>query len=724
MKGQKIIQYVKKRRSSLIDMGVLLFLIMFSALWDNDAFGLYLDSVNPDYLAVQLLHPNEINPIILLPHIGVPLLGQLYHGTVTMFMQYIALLFVGEASLTLLRVLNGLYAFCACVAIYFILEKLNVKRYIIMLSEICLVTSISFFTIMKVQFYIKLPGTALTLLAILLLLYGKQREKEYQYILMAGIFSGLAFYSYFIYLFFFPMFLVSVYVLFKKESAKYNLFSYIGGYAIGATGYFIGYFGLIVKILVASKTELLEEQMFRENSLLIVFCCWFVALAVIYFINTWKKLWFTGTFGKISSIIFIVWGLIGCVLLGVMLVCNHDFIIHWFEVALKNLNVKGKEAGFLSRLSLLGTYLFSIFGNSVENKVFGTSVTKFSKFYLVLYLASIVIIVLACKKDSARHKYGTFIKFNIGFILSFFLCAFFFISRMGIQHFVPIYISSFLTVSVAVSAVYEIAIERSQVGKRLFAVGVSAVGILCISINILNGILMHRQLSSIGCKGTYTSNINEVAYEAKENKQKGERELYIFPEWGMLSGFEYLTNNQVYCITDYNNADKIKWYYENGYTLKVCYFDEENENDYRKIFTVTGVECELEEKLDNEGEAQLYVLSAQGRKKDIYLNYGFYEDGWMSEEASFEFGKQGDVIFEYYVPAEMEGATLTIMDSERNFIVEEILIEGIKETVIDTNKKNRGEFIVKVSKYINPLRDGTGEDRRNLSILMREIKVK
>ena len=107
MKINKVCAEVKNRKAYLIDFFILFILIMFSALWDNDAFGLYLDSVNPDYLAVQLLHPNNINPNMLLPHVGVPLLGQLYHGTVTMFVQYIALLFVRQPSITLLRVLNA-----------------------------------------------------------------------------------------------------------------------------------------------------------------------------------------------------------------------------------------------------------------------------------------------------------------------------------------------------------------------------------------------------------------------------------------------------------------------------------------------------------------------------------------------------------------------------------------------------------------------------------------
>ena len=723
MKINKVCAEVKKRKAYLIDFFILFILIMFSALWDNDAFGLYLDSVNPDYLAVQLLHPNNINPNMLLPHVGVPLLGQLYHGTVTMFVQYIALLFVRQPSITLLRVLNGIYAFCSCMMIYLILKKLNIKRNIIMFSEICLTTSISLFTIMKVQFYIKLPGTALILLAILILLYGTEKEKQYRYILFAGIFAGLAFYSYFIYLFFMPMFLYCVYILFEKKDAIYNFFCYIGGYIVGATGYFIGYFALITKIIINDKVEIKEQQIILGNRLLAIFCCVFMLMEIIYLYNTYRKSWFRGIIGKISSILFALTILIISVLLGKILIKNDGIIIEWFHNSLDDLNVKGEKIGVIGRIIQLGGYLYSIFGNLVENNIFGVTVSKFRIFYLGLYILEILVAVCCCiVSKNVREKYITIIKIYCGFVISFFVCAIFFASRMGVQHFVPIYISSFFMFAVAIQVVYEVVVCIKN-KKRVFVGGMVCVAVLCLGVNSVNAMSMHRQLNMVGCEGLYTNQINKVALEAMQNKKEGSREMYVFPEWGMLSGFEYLTNNEIYCIEDYN-LDMLKWYYDNSYSLKICYFNSENENKYRSILEkINSKNIKLKEKTDQQGVPQLYVLSVEAEKKDVYLDSGFYEDGWMSEEGVFEVGKAGKRVFiEYYAPPEMEGVTLSVLNEKGKVVAEDVLSEGIRQMSFDMDQ-NSFKYIIKVSKYINPLRDGTGEDGRDLSVVLREVTV-
>ena len=140
-----------------------------------------------------------------------------------------------------------------------------------------------------------------------------------------------------------PMFLYCVYILFEKKDAIYNFFCYIGGYIVGATGYFIGYFALITKIIINDQVEIKEQQIILGNRLLAIFCCVFMLMEIIYLYNTYRKSWFRGIIGKISSILFALTILIISVLLGKILIKNGGIIIEWFHNSLDDLNVKGDQ---------------------------------------------------------------------------------------------------------------------------------------------------------------------------------------------------------------------------------------------------------------------------------------------------------------------------------------------------------------------------------------------
>ena len=154
--------------------------------------------------------------------------------------------------------------------------------------------------------------------------------------------------------------------------------------------------------------------------------------------------------------------------------------------------------------------------------------------------------------------------------------------------------------AVAIQVVYEVVVCIKN-KRRVFVGGMVCVAVLCLGVNSVNAMSMHRRLKTVGCEGLYTNQINKVALEAMQNKKEGSREMYVFPEWGMLSGFEYLTNNEIYCIEDYN-LDMLKWYYDNSYSLKICYFNSENENKYRSILEkINSKNIKLEEKTDQQG---------------------------------------------------------------------------------------------------------------------------
>lgn len=114
---------------------------IISILKFGDNIGLYLDAVNPDYLATKLVNPNSLTGSWTLPYIGIPLLGQAYHGTLTMIGSYFSILITGTTSVMQLRVVNSVYSALAVVIIYKIFDRLNVKKKLSV--AICLLITLS-----------------------------------------------------------------------------------------------------------------------------------------------------------------------------------------------------------------------------------------------------------------------------------------------------------------------------------------------------------------------------------------------------------------------------------------------------------------------------------------------------------------------------------------------------------------------------------------------------
>lgn len=702
----------------IVDILIIMAGVLFSALLDNSAIGLYLDSVNPDYLAVQILFPNDVNSAMTLPYIGFPVVGQLYHGVVTMLVQLLVIGITGGASLTKLRILNAMYTAAACIFMYLILKKLNVKRFIVMITELCLVTSASLFMIMKIQYYIKLPGTACTLLTILILLYGIGKEKEWRYVLVAGLVAGFAFYSYFIYLFYIPGY---VYFLLKKYDRKkliYNLLTFGFSFIVGCAGYFIGYFGFIISSLPWESSQ--------QRLVMIAFCMMLLLISVIGLVLNWLNIWFKKISGKVLGAIDLL-GIGSIVAYVVYLFMSYSAeIIDFFTNNLLALNVAGDEVSFGGRFVNIWGFVVAIFTNSVEKAVLGESVSKMPYMYLVLFLLAIVYIIFTIIFGKKNEKKKTeAMKISVIFIGTWLLVAIVFASRMGTQHFVSIYFGGFLVIGLVLQQLYE---RLSKVCNTKLITGIYTVlFVFLIGGNTLNVNALHQEVNESGCINLYSNQINKLAYDANDRYVRGEKEFYVFPEWGFMCGFSYLTNNRVLYSLDVNDYELINKYYNQGYRIKICYFDGGNLDFYVKCLEESGIkEYHTEEYVNSRGNTYVHLLVADAPAYSYAWNEGMYSDGWMNKEAKLITYNTTDEVkkikIQYYVMPEIDGAELTITDEDGKCIEVLSLEQGVKTLELDLAK---GEHIFKfcVSKYINPLRDGTGIDGRDLSVWVEKIAI-
>lgn len=241
----------EKRKERRLEAGIFLLILAALAVCvvRCEYPGLYLDAVNPDYYAVQLLFSKPEHSDWLPAHSFFPLLGQLYHGTVTLMVQMLGIWLTGSPSALLLRSLNAVYAAAICFLIYKILKDRGVGGWINAGTVALLLLGPQVFSFIRTQYYIKLPGTLLLLFAYFWIgRIGTSKEK-YRHLLGSGILAGLAFYSYFIYLFFAPALWGIVYLRLKREKRSGQSLIWLIGFLIGCIPYFTGYFDLLLTSL-------------------------------------------------------------------------------------------------------------------------------------------------------------------------------------------------------------------------------------------------------------------------------------------------------------------------------------------------------------------------------------------------------------------------------------------------------------------------------------------
>ncbi|HBA48958.1 MAG TPA: hypothetical protein DCZ91_14415 [Lachnospiraceae bacterium] len=165
--------------------------------------GLYLDAVNPDYAAVQVLFPRENQEKWM---VSWPWLTQIYHGNINILLT-LAVVFVTRTTSVLQH--HILYS-VLCIACIILLYRLMTLREIGISKNIAagvvLITAAmpSVLTLVITQYYMELFGTACILGGTIRFFQWKGNPEKRLWIIVSYLLFGLAFYSYFNFVFFLP----------------------------------------------------------------------------------------------------------------------------------------------------------------------------------------------------------------------------------------------------------------------------------------------------------------------------------------------------------------------------------------------------------------------------------------------------------------------------------------------------------------------------------------
>lgn len=211
-----------------------------------DLPGLYMDAVNPDFVAAQKLHPHLHNPGATLPSKIFPILGNLYHGVQNFYVALPMLAIFGYHVATI-RIAQALFGAILLAAFFITARRLIQSTLLAMLGALGLATEVAFTASFRTQFYIMMGGATWLFVSLMFALPAEPNTAlSDRRAFWSGFFSGLAGYGYFVLLFFVPG--TFAWVALRPTSNSRVTLRWIVGLAAGFTPFVLGYLSLLLKL--------------------------------------------------------------------------------------------------------------------------------------------------------------------------------------------------------------------------------------------------------------------------------------------------------------------------------------------------------------------------------------------------------------------------------------------------------------------------------------------
>lgn len=386
--------------------------------------------------------------------------------------------------------------------------------------------------------------------------------------MFSGFLAGFAFYSYFVYLFFVPAFIVLVWYQHKKCVAQ-NLRKWLLGFLIGSSLYVFAYFSFVVSALDFSKN--------MELLCLLIFILLWGAFTGIPFYYVYQNKIILGK-EKIFYYIFIVISGICTLCSSIYLLISGKFklILVLFNSMLQPLSVGGKDASLLNRLSLSVHHIFGMLQNKTnETIIFSKPISIFTGFYITLFAVMTLVSLFLILKHKEKYKEtGMMLLFVFLFICSFVIISIPFATRIGGHHFVATLYLFFILIGIQpfiIMDYFNTTYQKVSVIKNLSLIILT----FALIVNFTNQGIFIEYLQRTGGVGLYSEQLNLLADKAVEHLRSGQAEVYVFPDWGFMMSFNFLTRNSVPYVLEVNEKSIKPIKYENKKAV-LCYLKKED----------------------------------------------------------------------------------------------------------------------------------------------------
>jgi putative flippase GtrA len=495
--------------------------------------GLYMDAVNPDYLAARTLNPELPNPVWIQPTIGLPVLGSLYHGVQNYYVGLPVFALLGFNMLAL-RVAQGLFAAGILVMTQLVLQRASGSLLLAFAGALGVATELAFIASFRTQMYIVMAGVFWLLLAIYLAL-GRRNPASVPLALspaastnsrgfpelptrpwfFSGVCAGLAVYSYFVFLFFVPVFVALGWWHTRNWRSAWI---WLLGFALGMQTYVLGY-----------------------------------TLAIIDL----------GGFAP---------------------------ALEWLRSSTQGLDPMSSELTLAGRLanawSLMVITLQSI-GN--ELMIFGTAQPGTWAVWKVRLLASVPLLLTALgvargwkqrgRPEAGMRVDGLLASWHVALLpLSFIALSLVFGNRLWSHHFTPLIPLSYLVLFLAV--------HQLQSTMRLALPKWAGLALMSVFLvgNLQQQQVFFDRLVATGGTGYLSNAVNRMADDALSMPAEV---VHVFPEWGFGMPFAFLTGNRRTYETDIGDTN-LQRLAAAGTTLRVYYWKPETESSYRDTLQAQG----------------------------------------------------------------------------------------------------------------------------------------
>ena len=553
-KRSKRVKWLKYKDN--IVFGIIMFLSIFVGIRNINLPGVYFDSAITDYLAAFVVNPSALGEKTTISHVGLPLLGGIYHGSLSMFLQ-IPILKIFTASAVTLRVPYLIYYGIATFILYKIISKLTSWK-IGFGTSIVWAMMIFGTTLSRTQYDIMLPGLFFFLLAIYIFIskwdiicstFEGNRGKVEKYCFLTGVCMGMAFYGYFCFIFFVPVYIIFIWHL-QKNDRFWTEIAFVTGIVAGSTLYFLGY-----------ADSLFTNVLGHEKAAVFALAAFGVIFAVVLGIPVWYFLMEKEKSRKLKE--YYIW-VCGVGILGAaagMAVC---IPLLKSKLEANGLNVLGSRVTLRDRLTLFFQWFYQLVTDSKCEKMINGNVTSIAPFVMLAVFVPAVIICLVKIRTQEKQKF----LFMISFFITYYICSIPFISRMQPQHFVPLL---FLIPVIIVMGLYELLLKEKRLGKILLVV----LKIVFIGFSVNDQIRFHTLLKKEEGIESYSVRYNELAENALAEYKEEKKTVWLFAEPGFYPTFIYLTENNVpsdvlYGISgDEWQEDSIGYYTELGYDIRI-----------------------------------------------------------------------------------------------------------------------------------------------------------
>lgn len=551
--------------------------------------GLYLDAINPDYIGVQLLYPQTLETKW---QIAWPWLCQIYHGNNGIIITMLSTLITGRTSVLQYHITYGIVAAISVFFVYQILihKRVGVSRLGGALASIVLITWPSLFTIIITQFYMCLFGSTCVLGGTIFFLNWLDDISDVKKINICYILFGIAFYSYFNFLFFLPALLIgTIVILHKNKQLLFDrMVAMLIAYLLGCGLYIVGW------SQIALRTNGIDMTAPRKICLFISLYA-LIIMAYLSFNRKWK----------IRKILLVLYLITGCV---------------WVKKVFPSISTISSALGVIENttisqkiLAVISDYSSILTGKRSELMIFGRTVTVLNSHVL---LNSVIIALIAMLMEIINKKYKIVWKVPVLVIAVYLLCCIVLGTRMQPQHYVPLVFVTSIGICLCINSIFtSISDIQSSKFKSINISIVKRSTVVCmvsflLFFNLFNTARIINEIRTTGGENLWASEMTELAVAAIDNKQEGINEIYLFTDWGFFTGFDYLTMNNIPFMTSIDE-NKLTQEYLDGKDIVACCWSSDDiakfVNLYDSINDGTGIVISREW-TDNNGKIEFYQI--------------------------------------------------------------------------------------------------------------------